>query len=130
MTKVGAPKGSKNALGNKGGGRKSAYDEMADAQVLTDIWEGKFTKKELEDLVRSGKYGAKHIFAAKCMSGDERMLSKLLDKLFANKHHVEGELGIKMDLIEQRVKALRQIAENEPTYNYANGETHQNPRDG
>ena len=74
--------------GNRGGGRKSAYKEYADARALIDIWEGRKTQEELKKIIKSGKYGAKHVFAAKCMSGDIKALSKIVDKLYANKHDI------------------------------------------
>jgi len=33
-----APEGNQNAVGNKGGGRKSAYQENADAAMLREMF--------------------------------------------------------------------------------------------
>lgn len=41
---MGAPLGSKNALGNKGGGRKSLVDELLRKAVIEKAW-GKLLKK-------------------------------------------------------------------------------------
>jgi hypothetical protein len=76
--------------GNKGGGRKSAYQEMIDAQDLIDIWNGKKTKKKLDKILRSGKFGVKHVLAAKCMSGNPQLIAKMMDKIFATKTELKS----------------------------------------
>jgi len=81
-----APKGSKNALGNRGGGRKSAYKEKVDAEFLINVWEGKVSPKQLQKKIASMKYGAKHVFALKCLQGDKAALQKIADKLYANQN--------------------------------------------
>lgn len=85
--------GKKNALGNKGGGRKSAYQEAKDAKFLDQIWEGDYDEEELERLVKQKKKrkGAKHVFAALALAGSEKTLNKLVDKLFANKQDITFE---------------------------------------
>lgn len=85
-----APKNNQNAKGNRGGGRKSAYQEAKDAQFLQDLWEGEYDEAELEKLVKAKKKkrGAKHVFAALALSGSEKVLNKLVDKLFANKQDI------------------------------------------
>lgn len=90
------PKGNP---GNKGGGRKSHYQELADARDLFDIWNGKKSKKQLQEIIESGKYGVKHVMAAKCMSGDRVLIAKLMDKLYANKDKVEHSGEIDSNLI-------------------------------
>ncbi len=60
-----------------------------DADFLIAIWEGRITKKVIDKIIASGRYGSKHIFAQKCLDGDTKMLCKLVDKLFANKQAVE-----------------------------------------
>lgn len=84
-----APLGNKFAEGNPGGSRKSAYEEMADAQILVDIWDGKYTEEGLKKIITEKKHGVKHIFAAKCMSGDIKMIAKLIDKLYANRQAID-----------------------------------------
>lgn len=85
-----AHKGNKYAKGNPGGGRKSAYQEAKDAKFLEDIWEGEYDEEELTKLVqeKKKKKGAKHVFAALALSGSEKVLNKLVDKLFANKQDI------------------------------------------
>ena len=86
---MGAPKGSQNALGNPGGGRKSAYQENMDAKFLQDIWNGEIKEEELVEIVNKKKYGAKHIFAIMVLTRDPKMMGKLVDKLYANKQKIE-----------------------------------------
>jgi hypothetical protein len=83
--------GKKNAKGNKGGGRKSAYQESKDAKFLQDVWEGDFDEAELKKIIASKKgkkRGAKHVFAMLALTGNEKILNKMVDKLFANKHDI------------------------------------------
>lgn len=76
--------GNKNAVGNRGGGRKTAIQERKDAEFFGAIWNGKFSMSKLKRIIKSGKYGPKHIFAAQCMTGDPKALNKLVDKLYSN----------------------------------------------
>ena len=99
--------GNKFALGNKGGGRKSAYQERASAQALIDIWEGKYSEQELKEIIKSGKYGAMHIFAAKAMSGDVKVLNKIADKLYANRQTME--LGGDADKIDEALAKINNL---------------------
>jgi hypothetical protein len=87
---MGAKPGNKNAAGNPGGGRKSAYQESKDAKFLEDIWEGDYDEEELQKLVKQKKkkMGAKHVFASLALLGNEKVLNKLVDKLFANKQDI------------------------------------------
>lgn len=46
-----APKGNTNALGNRGGGRKSAYQERADADTLSRMFFAEHDYRNLAKLV-------------------------------------------------------------------------------
>lgn len=76
--------GNQNAVGNRGGGRKTAIQERRDAEFFQAIWNGEFSETKLKKIIKSGKYGSKHLFAAKCMAGNPRALNKLVDKLYPN----------------------------------------------
>lgn len=82
---MGAPKGSKNALGNKGGGRKSMYEERQDALWHEDIWKHEQDIDALIDKVRSRKYAGRDIAALKLLQGNERLIAKFMDKLVPTK---------------------------------------------
>ncbi len=76
--------GNQNAVGNRGGGRKTAIQERRDVEFFRAIWNGEFSEAKLKRIIKSGKYGSKHVFAAKCMAGNARALNKLVDKLYPN----------------------------------------------
>jgi hypothetical protein len=77
---MGAPKGSKNALGNKGGGRASAFEELQNAVWHHDKWEVDSDVPALQAKLKTGKYSVRDVFLAKALQGNERVLS-----IFANK---------------------------------------------
>ncbi len=79
---MGAPKGNKNALGNKGGGRARAVD----IEKLWALWNGEI---DLDDLKvnyhpDTGMVGetAFDDLAWKVLRGNEKARKMLLDKLF------------------------------------------------
>lgn len=77
---MGAPKGSKNALGNKGGGRKSAYQELADATEAYRIFFHEHSQEELEEKIRSGTFSIKDRFLLTAMEGDTNVITKAYHK--------------------------------------------------
>jgi len=98
-----APKGNENAKDHDGSnaGRKSAYKENMDARFLQQIWDGDLNEEELEKIITSKKYGAKHIFAFMVLTRDDKMMAKLVDKLFANKQKVEIETPLNEEARDQ-----------------------------
>lgn len=101
-----APTGNTFAKGNRGGGRKSAYEERLNANYCWDLWEGRVRKAKIQKRIYLGKHGAKDLFALKILEGDEKMLGKLFDKLYPTPSSVDirsvsEELGDnKIDKIE------------------------------
>ena len=91
-----APIGNQFAKGNKGGGRKSAYQEYADATFLQEIWNGKYSELELDKIIanKNGKYGAKIVWAAKCMKGDDKALDRLVNKLYPDKQEIKQDIRV------------------------------------
>lgn len=73
-------KGNKNAVGNKGGGRKSAYQEMADATEAFDIFFGEQDQEVLEEKIRSGKFSLADRLKLTGMEGDTVVLVTALKK--------------------------------------------------
>ena len=97
-----APKGNQNAKGNKGGGRS----KLADEEFLNKVWEGKVKttvkKFRIVKKVYKGKVikykipvfsSGKQAFVFYIQNGNEKMLSKLMDKLFSDKREVAGPGG-------------------------------------
>lgn len=98
-------KGDKIALGNKGGGRRSAYQELLDANWLNDVMTGKIKIHEVEptQYVTKKKYidpegrvatkkeitfrfkNGLHAVAYHILKGNDRFVQKVLDKLIASK---------------------------------------------
>src|SRR5271168_5351298 len=77
-----APEGNQNALGNKGGGRKSAYQENADATLLREMFLNPMSRDEVQAKLKSGKYSLKDLFVSKGYAGNERVLLALFHKYF------------------------------------------------
>lgn len=108
-----APIGNKYALGNKGGGRKSAFQEQADAAFFADLWNDRLKKDRLQRKIQKGRYGAKHILAVKILEGNEKLLAKLLDKFFPDQISQieaiahEEPYAISKEEEEQIIKAFR-----------------------
>ena len=107
-----APAGNKYALGNKGGGRKSAFQEQADAAFFADLWNGRLKKEKLQRKIQKGRYGAKHILAVKILEGNEKLLAKLMDKFFPDPQ-IDPISGAAYDRaeIDRQSESLRKLME-------------------
>ena len=75
--------------GNRGGGRKSAYQEMVDANMLWEVFNKEYTREELEKVLKSGKHSIKDTWIAKAYAGNERFIQQIIHKLFADKKQIE-----------------------------------------
>jgi hypothetical protein len=103
--------GNQNAVGNRGGGRKTAIQERRDVEFFKAIWNGEFSEAKLKRIIRSGKHGSKHIFAAKCMSGNARALNKLVDKLYPNRARTNMASGKPEPLARPSLKEKEEISQ-------------------
>lgn len=92
---MGAPKGNQFAKGNRGGSRKSAYQERADAIMLEKMFMDEMSKEEVQKKLASGKYSLKEVFVSKAFAGNERMLLAMFNKLFPDKTDVDLRIGRK-----------------------------------
>jgi hypothetical protein len=100
-----APEGNQNAVGNKGGGRKSAYQENADASMLREMFLTPMSRDEVQAKLKSGKYSLKDLFVSKGYTGNERVLLALFHKYFpddllANRQTDEDENRITPDAVK------------------------------
>lgn len=81
---MGLPKGTNN--GNHGAagrsGRKSAYQENADAALLREMFLTPMSRDEVQSKLKSGKYSLKDLFVSKGYTGNERVLLALFHKYF------------------------------------------------
>ena len=82
---------AKGTIGNKGGYRKSAYEEHKDAEWTGQLWRGEHDVEVLEKKVLSKKYSGKDIATLKILKGNERLIAKVMDKLIPDLHdHTSG----------------------------------------
>ena len=93
--------GNKNAVGNKGGGRKSAYQEKADANELSNIYFKTHSQEEIENAVRAGNFSIKQRHILNAMEGDQNAINVIFKKLFPDTMKVEEDITIKVDLYEK-----------------------------
>lgn len=89
----GAPKGNDYAKGNKGGGRKSAYEEATSAIWHAERWELDNFREELRKKVESGVHSVRDVFLLKALDGNERILGIFANKLLPDlvDHTSKGE---------------------------------------
>ena len=81
---MGAPLGSKNALGNKGNTtyHPSHKQIKADAELLRQMFLEPMSRDEVQTKLKSGKYSLKDLFVSKGYAGNERILLALFNKNF------------------------------------------------
>jgi hypothetical protein len=104
---MGLPKGTNN--GNHGAegrsGRKSAYQENADAAMLREMFTVPMSRDEVQAKLKSGKYSLKDLFVSKGYAGNERVLLALFHKYFpddllVNRQPDMGEDGLAPDAVK------------------------------
>lgn len=76
--------------GNKGGGRKSAYQERADADFLAKMFFEEHTKEEIENMIKENRSISKTMLA-KALAGNERFILAVFNKLFPDLSKSEQE---------------------------------------
>ena len=86
--------------GNRGGGRKSAYQEKADAQFLLDFFFKKHTKVELKEMLEKGHYSVSEVMLTKAYAGDMKAILAVFNKLFPDTLNVQG--GLDFDFTDDR----------------------------
>lgn len=93
-----APKGNQYAKGNKGGGRKSAYEERQLADVLQDAWENGFDEDAAKKRLKNKK-NIRILDRYLVKSGEsERILCDMSKKIFPDKTNVSGNVNLGMTL--------------------------------
>ena len=90
-TMTGKPRG-------RNGGRKSAYQELADAEFLKEMFHGELSKDEVMEKLKTGKYSLKDVFIAKAFQGNERFLSDIFHKLVPDLVQQKEEVKLKIDV--------------------------------
>ncbi len=87
-----APLGNKNGRGMKGrSGRKSKFQEIAEARDVEAIFFNEHDQEALENKVRSGKFSIKDRFILTAMEGDTQVLITSAKKVFPDKTKLSGD---------------------------------------
>lgn len=103
--------GNQNAKGNKGGGRKSAYEERADAEFLWKMFTEPVDKAVLMKKIATGKFSILESMVIKALSGNERLISDIFKKLFPDSMNLTANMNQKqMKQLEDNVKDILEIA--------------------
>lgn len=94
-----APKGNKNAIGNKGGRGVTKKEQEWHVQ----LWEGMkladgrlepWDVSALEEKIASKKYAGRDIYALRVLKGDPVILKNLADKVLADLHDLKTESNV------------------------------------
>lgn len=89
---MGAKMGNKNAIGNKGGARKSAYQELADAQELHRMFFEEQDILVLQEKIKNKKYRMQTIMLLKGLLGNDRVFLAIFNKLFPDTLKHQGDI--------------------------------------
>lgn len=112
-----APIGNQNALGNRGGGRKSAYDEYKDARWLSEAWSNPVLIEELKNKIEVERcYSPQEMFLWKALNGDAAILKCFVGTIFSQKNE-QGDSckEISQEEVEETIKRLVKLEEEERT---------------
>lgn len=85
---AGAPIGNKNS---KGKGRKSAFQEKADAELLWDVFTKEYPLQEIKEMASGTKSGLKAL-RVKVAMGNERFVELLIKKLFPDNINIQANV--------------------------------------
>lgn len=91
--------GNKNAAGNKGGGRKSAYQEQADAEFWLEMFLEPVEKSVIAKRLATGKYSVKDVMLSKALAGNDRLIEAMYKKLVPDKLDLQGNLQQKTSAV-------------------------------
>lgn len=94
-----ALKGNKNALGNKGGRRKSAYQELADARTLQEMYFKTHSQEEIEAAIRAGNFSIKQRHILNALEGDQKAINVIFSKLFPDTMEMSGKDGEPLNVV-------------------------------
>lgn len=95
-----APKGNKNAIGNRGGGRESAYKEVGKALELQEMWTSPYKLQEAMEAIKCGRPALKHIFiATAAQDGGERLLDTIAKRYFPEEEKLENNQPVVINII-------------------------------
>ena len=108
-----APLGSKNALGNSGGGRPSAYQERANAELLEQIFLGEISLEEAKKKIKKGKFSIKERYLERALGGNVALLSQVFGKFFPDKSSIKEDSNQKIEQTHYIITREDDIQENQ-----------------
>ena len=85
-------------MGNSNSGRKSAYQENADAKTLAKMFFDEYTLEEIRSKLKSGKHSIQEAFMLKALEGSERHQVSIFQKVFPDKFESTEEITLKIDV--------------------------------
>lgn len=114
-----APIGNKNALGNRGGGRKSAYDEIKEAEWLAEAWNCDQDVETLRKKIEEEKiHSVKDILLWKALNGNVSALKRFADAILPSKVEMRSEnTPISTQEVEEKISHLIRLEEEAKCYN-------------
>jgi len=94
--------------GNRNGGRKSAYQERADAKMLWDMFFDEHDVNTIREKFKTGKYSIKEIFVSKAFAGNEKFILAMFNKIFPNETIFSGNPNapISLEVLQQRIGGM------------------------
>jgi hypothetical protein len=99
---MGALKGNKNGRGNHNSGRKSAYQERADALTLERMY---FDTQEAEEVRRriesGGEFSIKDRHVLNALEGDQKAITPIFNKVFPDRIEHSGEVVSKVVRLDE-----------------------------
>ena len=101
--------------GNKGGRRPSAYQEIANAALLAEMFFGKLDREEIKAKLASGKYSLKDIWVSKGFSGNEKVLTEIFKKLFPDFKNVDVTSGGKPVFFPTEILTKNELTNDQET---------------
>lgn len=76
----------------KGSGRKSAYQELADAKLLLEMFFGEHDAKKVMAKIKTGKYSLLDLYIAKAYGGNDAYIVRVFEKVFPDRVSMEDSL--------------------------------------
>lgn len=90
----GAPLGNKYGRGKKGrSGRKSSFQEMADAQELYKMFFSDQDVEKLQEKIKTRKFSVKTLMMMKALAGNERDRIEMFKKVFPDNLNIQGQVN-------------------------------------
>ena len=93
-----APLGNKNGVGNKGGGRPSAYVEAGRAKLLVEMFYDDHDIKKIRKKIIKGKFSIRDRHIENALKGEQTAINPIFNKLHPDKMEMKEETTIKIDI--------------------------------